>query len=76
MEAFSDGVIAILITIMVLEMRVPHGTDVSELIPVWPVLLSYILSYIFLGIYCSNHHHLLQAIKYVDGKVLWTLVQK
>jgi TMEM175 potassium channel family protein len=71
MEAFSDGVIAIIITIMVLELKVPHGSDISALIPVLPVFLSYLLSFIFLGIYWNNHHHLLQAIKRVDGRTLW-----
>ncbi len=71
MEAFSDGVIAIIITIMVLELRVPRGTDFAALRPLTPVLLSYAMSFIFLGIYWSNHHHLLQAIKHVDGRVLW-----
>jgi uncharacterized membrane protein len=71
MEAFSDGVIAIIITIMVLELKVPHGTDVAALFPLMPVFLSYALSFVFLGIYWSNHHHLLQAIKHVDGRVLW-----
>jgi uncharacterized membrane protein len=71
MEAFSDGVIAIIITIMVLELRPPIGTDVADLTPLLPVFLSYALSFVFLGIYGSNHHHLLQAIKSVDGRVLW-----
>jgi uncharacterized membrane protein len=71
MEAFSDGVIAILITIMVLEMKVPHGADWSALKPVLPVFLSYVLSYIYLGIYWNNHHHLLHAAKHVGGGVLW-----
>ena len=71
LEAFSDGVIAIIITIMVLELRIPHGTDVRSLLPLMPVFLSYSLSFIFLGIYWSNHHHLFQAIKHVDGRVLW-----
>jgi uncharacterized membrane protein len=71
MEAFSDGVIAILITIMVLELKVPHGTDVAALLPLVGVFLSYILSFVFLGIYWNNHHHLLQAVKHVDGRVLW-----
>ena len=71
MEAFSDGVIAIIITIMVLELKVPHEANLAALIPVLPVLLSYVLSFIFLGIYWNNHHHLLQAIKQVDGRVLW-----
>jgi uncharacterized membrane protein len=72
MEAFSDGVIAILITIMVLELKVPQGTNAAALLPLVPVFLSYVLSFIFLGIfYWNNHHHLLQAIKRVDGRVLW-----
>ncbi len=71
MEAFSDGVIAILITIMVLELKVPHGIDAAALLPLVPVFLSYVLSFVFLGIYWNNHHHLLQAIKHVDGRVLW-----
>ncbi len=71
MEAFSDGVIAIIITIMVLELKVPHEAHVAALRPVAPVLLSYVLSFVFLGIYWNNHHHLLQAIKHVDGRVLW-----
>jgi uncharacterized membrane protein len=71
LEAFSDGVIAILITIMVLELRVPHAPDWAALLPLVPVFLSYVLSFIYLGIYWSNHHHLLQAIKHVDGRVLW-----
>jgi TMEM175 potassium channel family protein len=70
-EAFSDGVIAILITIMVLELRVPHETSLAGLKPLIPVLLSYLLSFIFLGIYWSNHHHLFHAAEYVDGRVLW-----
>ena len=71
MEAFSDGVIAILITIMVLELKVPQAADVVVLRPLVPVLLSYILSFVYLGIYWNNHHHLLQSIKNVDGRVLW-----
>src|SRR5207237_1050526 len=71
LEAFSDGVIAILITIMVLELKVPHGGDLASLRPVLPVFLTYVLSYVFLGIYWNNHHHLLQAATRVDGKVLW-----
>ena len=71
MEAFSDGVIAIIITVMVLELRTPHGTDLGALRPLIPVFLSYVLSFVFLGIYWNNHHHLLQAIKHVDGRVLW-----
>ncbi len=74
LEAFSDGVIAIIITIMVLEMKVPEGEELSSLEPLIPVFMSYILSFIFLAIYWNNHHHLLQAIKRVDGKVLWANV--
>ena len=71
MEAFSDGVIAILITIMVLELKVPFESNLSALLPLVPVFLSYVLSFVFLGIYWNNHHHLLQAIKHVNGPVLW-----
>src|SRR5947207_14225327 len=71
MEAFGDGEIAIIITIMVLELKPPHDATLSGLIPLTPVLLSYLLSFVFLGIYWSNHHHLLQAVEQVDGRVLW-----
>ena len=71
LEAFSDGVLAVIITIMVLEMKVPHGSDWQSLQPLLPVFLSYVLSFVFLGIYWNNHHHLLQAIEHVDGQVLW-----
>ncbi|HXX57578.1 MAG TPA: TMEM175 family protein [Thermodesulfovibrionales bacterium] len=71
MEAFSDGVIAIIITIMVLELKVPRGADFAALLPLGPVFLSYVLSFVFLGIYWNNHHHLLQAIRHVNGRVLW-----
>jgi len=71
MEAFSDGVLAIIITIMVLEMKVPHGINFSSLYPLLPVFLSYLLSFIFLGIYWNNHHHLMQAVKRVNGSILW-----
>ena len=71
LEAFSDGVIAILITIMVLELTVPHGADLAALSDLTPIFLSYVLSYVFLGIYWNNHHHLLQAAKHVNGNVLW-----
>lgn len=71
MEAFSDGVIAIVITIMVLEMKVPHDTTFEALRKLGPVFLSYALSFVFVGIYWSNHHHLLQAADCVTGKVLW-----
>jgi len=71
LEAFSDGVIAIIITIMVLEMKVPVGNEWGALIPVIPVFLSYVLSFIFVGIYWNNHHHLLQATHHMNGRVLW-----
>lgn len=71
LEAFSDGVLAIVITIMVLEMKVPHGTDLASLRPLIPVFLSYLLSFIHLGIYWNNHHHLFQAVQKVNGRVLW-----
>jgi uncharacterized membrane protein len=71
LEAFSDGVIAILITIMVLELKVPHGADLAALRPVFPVFLTYVLSFVFLGIYWNNHHHMFQAVDHVNGKVLW-----
>jgi len=71
MEAFSDGVIAIIITVMVLEMRAPRGTDLPALRPLIPVFFSYLLSFVFLGIYWSNHHHLLQVAEHVNGSVLW-----
>jgi uncharacterized membrane protein len=71
LEAFSDGVIAIIITIMVLELKVPHGADLAALRPVVPVFLSYVLSFVFVGIYWNNHHHLLHATQHVSGPVLW-----
>ncbi|MDE2146281.1 MAG: DUF1211 domain-containing protein [Burkholderiales bacterium] len=71
LEAFSDGVIAILITIMVLEMHVPHGADLAALQPLWPVFLSYVLSFVHVGIYWNNHHHLLHACHRVTGGMLW-----
>jgi uncharacterized membrane protein len=71
LEAFSDGVIAILITIMVLELKVPHGADWKALQPILPVFLTYLLSFVFLGIYWNNHHHMLHAATKIDGKVLW-----
>jgi len=71
LEAFSDGVIAIIITIMVLELRAPHSADLAELRPLLPVFFSYALSFIFIGIYWSNHHHLMQAVEHVNGRVLW-----
>ncbi len=71
LEAFSDGVLAIIITIMVLEIKVPHGAELSALRPLVPVFLSYILSFVFIGIYWNNHHHLLHASQKIDGRVLW-----
>src|ERR1051325_11432390 len=71
MEAFSDGVIAILITVMVLELRIPHGTTWSALGDSLPVLLTYVLSFVYLGIYWNNHHHMLMATERVSGLVLW-----
>lgn len=71
LEAFSDGVIAILITIMVLEMKVPHGATLESLRPVLPVFLSYVLSFVYLGIYWQNHHHMMQAVRRVGGSTLW-----
>jgi len=71
LEAFSDGVIAIIITIMVLELRVPHGAELADLTPLVPVLMSYILSFVFIGIYWNNHHYMLHVTKKVGGAVLW-----
>jgi uncharacterized membrane protein len=71
LEAFSDGVIAIIITIMVLELKVPNGTALADLVPLEPVLLSYVLSFVFVGIYWNNHHHMLHAVHHVSGAVLW-----
>jgi uncharacterized membrane protein len=71
LEAFSDGVIAILITIMVLELKVPHGADWGALRPLLPVVSTYVLSYVFLGIYWNNHHHMLHAAERINGKILW-----
>jgi len=71
LEAFSDGVLAIIITIMVLEMKVPHGTDLAALKPILPVFLSYVLSFIYVGIYWNNHHHLFQSTKRVSAGILW-----
>ena len=71
LEAFSDGVLAIIITIMVLELKVPHGSDLADLRPLFPVLVSYVLSFVYLGIYWNNHHHLCQVTEGVDGAILW-----
>jgi uncharacterized membrane protein len=71
LEAFSDGVLAIIITIMVLELRVPHGSDLAALKPLLPVFLTYVLSFIYVGIYWNNHHHLLKAAHKVTGAIMW-----
>ncbi len=71
LEAFSDGVIAIIITIMVLELAVPHGAALADLLPLAPKFLSYVLSFVFVGIYWNNHHHLLHTVHRINGKVLW-----
>ena len=71
MEAFSDGVLAIIITIMVLELRTPHGTDWTAIRPLLPVLVSYVLSFIIIGIYWGNHHHLLHTVAHVNSRMLW-----
>jgi uncharacterized membrane protein len=71
LEAFSDGVIAILITIMVLELRAPAGSQLSDLRPLIPVFLAYVLSFVFLGIYWNNHHHLIHATQRVSGGIMW-----
>lgn len=71
LEAFSDGVLAIIITIMVLEIKVPHEPDLAALRPLIPVILSYVLSFIYIGIYWSNHHHMLHVVRRVSGGILW-----
>ena len=70
-EAFSDGVFAIIITIMVLEMKAPRDYDPSALVPVWPQFLSYVLSFIYVGIYWNNHHHLMHTVTHVTGGIMW-----
>jgi uncharacterized membrane protein len=72
LEAFSDGVLAIIITIMVLEIKVPHGDILEDLKPLLPIFISYILSFIYIGIYWNNHHHLMQVVQKVSGAVLWS----
>lgn len=71
LEAFSDGVIAILITIMVLELKIPHGADLESLRPLLPVFLTYVLSFVYLAIYWNNHHHMLHTAEHINGKILW-----
>ena len=71
LEAFSDGVLAIVITIMVLELKVPHGASTADLQPLWPVFLSYVLSFIYVGIYWNNHHHMFHVVHKISGGVLW-----
>ena len=71
LAAFSDGVVAIIITIMVLELKAPHGTALADLVPVLPVFLSYVLSFVYVGIYWNNHHHMLTLARSVDGPILW-----
>ena len=71
LEAFSDGVIAVIITVMVLEMKVPHGTDLEALAPIVPVFVTYVLSFVYVAIYWNNHHHLMHTVQHVNGAVLW-----
>jgi len=71
LEAFSDGVLAIIITILVLELKIPHGTELRALAPLWPVFLAYVLSFVYLAIYWNNHHHMLHATRRVNGGILW-----
>jgi len=71
LEAFSDGVIAVIITIMVLELKVPHGSDLATLVPLVPVFLSYVLSFVYIGIFWNNHHHMLHAVQSINGRALW-----
>src|SRR6186997_3136190 len=71
LEAFSDGVLAIIITIMALEIKVPHGSDWQALKPLFPVIISYVLSFIYLAIYWNNHHHMMHTVKHVTGDILW-----
>ena len=74
LEAFSDGVIAVIITIMVLELKVPHDADPKALLPLLPVFLTYVMSFVFVAIYWNNHHHLLQVVRQVNGPILWANV--
>ncbi len=70
LEAFSDGVMAVIITIMVLEMKVPHGSDLAALVPLLPVFVSYVLSFVMVGIYWNNHHHLLHSVSHINGRIM------
>jgi len=72
LEAFSDGVLAIIITVMVLELKVPHGDGLAALYPRWPGFLGYVLSFVYVGIYWNNHHHLMQTVKHVTGGIMWS----
>lgn len=72
LEAFSDGVLAIIITIMVLELKIPHGSSINELTELTPVFISYIMSFVFIGIYWGNHHHLMHTAQHVNSKIIWT----
>src|SRR5437762_1979597 len=72
LEAFSDGVLAIIITIMVLELRIPHGAELKDLAPLCPVFVSYLMSFVFIGIYWGNHHHLLHTVHQVTSKIIWS----
>ena len=71
LEAFTDGVIAVIITIMVLELKAPHGTTLDALLANWPIFLSYVLSFVYVAIYWNNHHHMMHAVEHVNGKVMW-----
>lgn len=71
LEAFSDGVVAIIITIMVLELHVPHGSDITDLTPMLPTFMSYVLSFVYVGIYWNNHHHMIYAVEKINGSILW-----
>src|SRR5437667_10122327 len=72
LEAFSDGVLAIIITIMVLELKIPHGSELKDLAPVVNVFISYLLSFVFIGIYWGNHHHLLHTVHHVNSNIIWS----
>jgi uncharacterized membrane protein len=71
LTAFTDGVLAIIVTIMVLELKPPHGARLADLLPLWPVFLSYVLSFVYVGIYWNNHHHFFQLVERVNGVMLW-----